>query len=240
MADNLTLGIEDIEWPCELSDQVKWSLVGLARYQYGSQGQPAQEQYAHERGVFYILKGCTASCFYVTEPERTVGGIFGKGDWLGVNTIDEKIQIIATFEEIESTEIIYFPESRILALAKKEPEVYKWLFYCSKRAHVIWLQAFLSFAHNNLLQLCYILLDIHSKKENKSSCEIHITQQKLSAVVGCTRSKLNALLKKLEQEGLVKLSRNKILMTNIEGMEKQVSNMNLMVQDPRKVTKTDH
>ncbi|WP_112477937.1 Crp/Fnr family transcriptional regulator [Vibrio variabilis] len=240
MTDVLTLNIKDIDWPCDLSDSLKWSLIRLARYEYGSRGCPAQDQYAHERGVFYILKGCTASCFYITEPERTIGGIFGKGDWLGVNTLNENIQIIATFEEIESTEIIHFPESRILALAKKEPEVYKWLFNCSKRAHVIWLQAFLSFAHNNLLQLCYILLDIHSKMEDKSSCEMHITQQKLSAVVGCTRSKLNALLKKLEHKGLVKLSRNKILVTNIEGLEKQVSSMNLMVQDPRKITKADN
>jgi DNA-binding MarR family transcriptional regulator len=64
--------------------------------------------------------------------------------------------------------------------------------------------------------------------------EISITQQQLSAVVGCTRSKLNALLKEFEQKGYIKLTRNKITLVNVELLNEELSKMNLLARDPRK------
>ncbi|MDN2481200.1 Crp/Fnr family transcriptional regulator [Vibrio agarivorans] len=213
---------------------VKQALVNIAEYRCRETHKPVQDQYAFERGVYYFLQGCAAVCFYVTEPEKSIGTVIGRGDWVGANSVGAKYSVVSSVEVIEDTKILFFSERKLLALAENEPQVYKVLFNASRDLHKIWLQSFLSFAHHNILQVCYILLDIYTRtsKKNRQSRDITITQQQLSAVVGCTRPKLNALLKDLERRGYIELGRNKITLINVDLLKAQVSRMNLMARNP--------
>ncbi|WP_117235041.1 Crp/Fnr family transcriptional regulator [Vibrio maerlii] len=229
------LKVDDIVWPCELDTNVKQSLLAIAEHRYGPKDRKVEEQYAFQRGIYYYLQGSAAVCFYVTEPEKTIGTIHGKGDWMGVNSVGTQYKVVSNIEVIQEVELVFFPEMKLLDLAEREPQIYKLLFTASRDVHKIWLQSFLAFAHHNVLQVSYILLDIYNKGgvDGNPSKDIRISQQQLSFVVGCTRSKLNALLKDMEKRGYIKLGRNKITLVNLELLNAEVSRMNLMVKDPR-------
>jgi hypothetical protein len=71
------------------------------------------------------LKGCAAVCFYVTEPEKMIGSIHGKGDWLGVNSIGENYTVVASIEVIQETELIFFRRTNYSLLLKLNHEFIK-------------------------------------------------------------------------------------------------------------------
>ncbi|MGB1322737.1 MAG: Crp/Fnr family transcriptional regulator, partial [Vibrio gallaecicus] len=54
----------------------------------------------------------------------------------------------------------------------------------------------------------------------------------LSTITGISRSRLNEVLKGIEQAGLVTIQRGKVFISDIEGLYERISPMNLMMRNP--------
>ena len=124
----------------------------------------------------------------------------------GMHEDTSKIKAVAE----EETEILLLPIEKVSLLIREYPE---WLDYIFKLYHkrfeelleVVNAIAFKK-VDERILQL------LREKKKLTGSSEINITHQQLADELGTARVVVSRLLKQMESEKMVKLSRNKILL----------------------------
>jgi CRP-like cAMP-binding protein len=230
---------EDIDWPCDLSSRIKRKLLSNCIYKKGVSELELTRRYSQVPGVVYIIKGAAAVFFSTLEKTSIMGGIIGKGDWLGALNIGEETTHFVFSEEIEELEMIIFPHKLILSLSEEEPSVFHWLFECCKIAHRIWFKSYLSSLYTKESRVIFTLVEL-SNRQNRISGSvacIQISQHQLGLIVGLSRPRLNEVLKCLELDELISLERGKIYLSNMRALSDKVDSMNLsMVKIDHKET----
>lgn len=225
---------EQIQWPCELPQELIDSLVEIAVFKTGIHSLEITQKFQNLPGVFYILSGSAGICFSTENMKSLSGGVIGKGDWMGALTIHAEYNLFAVAEEVEPISMILFPADKVLELAEEQCMVFKWLLHCGTRAQSIWMQAYLSSIHEKEQKTIYVLLELAARQNNIAGefVSINISQTQLSTITGISRPRLNEVLKGIEQQGLVKIQRGKVFITDVEGLYERISPMNLMMRDP--------
>ncbi|MDD1825366.1 Crp/Fnr family transcriptional regulator [Photobacterium sp. ZSDE20] len=225
---------EQIQWPCELPQELIDSLVEIAVFKTGIHSLEITQKFQNLPGVFYILSGSAGICFSTENMKSLSGGVIGKGDWMGALTIHAEYNLFAVAEEVEPISMILFPADKVLELAEEQCMVFKWLLHSGTRAQSIWMQAYLSSIHEKEQKTIYVLLELAARQNNIAGefVSINISQTQLSTITGISRPRLNEVLKGIEQQGLVKIQRGKVFITDVEGLYERISPMNLMMRDP--------
>lgn len=124
----------------------------------------------------------------------------------GMHHETSKVKAIA----MEESEILFLPIDKVRSLIKEYPE---WLDYISRLYHkrfeelleVINAVAFQK-VDEQLLNL------IHKKNESSHNKTITVTHEQLANELGTARVVVSRLLKQLEENGQLKLGRNKIIL----------------------------
>ncbi|WP_261886289.1 Crp/Fnr family transcriptional regulator [Vibrio pomeroyi] len=225
---------EQIQWPCELPQELIDSLVEIAVFKTGIHSLEITQKFQNLPGVFYILSGSAGICFSTENMKSLSGGVIGKGDWMGALTIHAEYNLFAVAEEVEPISMILFPADKVLELAEEQCMVFKWLLHCGTRAQSIWMQAYLSSIHEKEQKTIYVLLELAARQTNitGATVSINVSQTQLSTITGISRSRLNEVLKGIEQAGLVTIQRGKVFISDIEGLYERISPMNLMMRNP--------
>ena len=225
---------EQIQWPCDLPQDFIDSLLEIAVLKTGIHSLEITKKFQNLPGVFYILKGSAGICFSTENMKSLSGGVIGRGDWMGALSIHADYNLFAVAEEVEPITMVLFPESKVLELAERKCMVYKWLLHCGTKAQSIWMQAYLSSIHEKEQKTIYVLLELAARQNNIAGefVSINISQTQLSTITGISRPRLNEVLKGIEQQGLVKIERGKVFITDAEGLYERISPMNLMMRDP--------
>ncbi|UPR36994.1 Crp/Fnr family transcriptional regulator [Vibrio cyclitrophicus] len=225
---------EQIEWPCDLPQDLIDRLVEIAVYKTGIHSLEITKKFQNLPGVFYILSGSAGVCFSTENMKSLSGGVIGKGDWMGALTIHAEYNLFAVAEEVEPITMVLFPAEKVLELAEEQCMVFKWLLHSGTRAQSIWMQAYLFSIHEKEQKTIYVLLELAARQNNIAgeTVSINISQTQLSTITGISRPRLNEVLKGIEQQGLVKIQRGKVFITDIEGLYERISPMNLMMRDP--------
>ncbi|NVN81019.1 MULTISPECIES: Crp/Fnr family transcriptional regulator [unclassified Vibrio] len=225
---------EQIQWPCELPQELIDSLVEVAVFKTGIHSLEITQKFQNLPGVFYILSGSAGICFSTENMKSLSGGVIGKGDWMGALTIHAEYNLFAVAEEVEPISMILFPADKVLELAEEQCMVFKWLLHCGTRAQSIWMQAYLSSIHEKEQKTIYVLLELAARQTNitGATVSINVSQTQLSTITGISRSRLNEVLKGIEQAGLVTIQRGKVFISDIEGLYERISPMNLMMRNP--------
>ncbi|MFA0056944.1 Crp/Fnr family transcriptional regulator [Vibrio echinoideorum] len=225
---------EQIQWPCDLPQDLIDSLVEIAVYKTGIHSLEITQKFQNLPGVFYILSGSAGVCFSTENMKSLSGGVIGRGDWMGALTIHAEYNLFAVAEEVEPITMVLFPAEKVLELAEKKCMVFKWLLHSGVKSQSIWMQAFLASIHEKEQKTIYVLLELAARQNNIAGApvSINISQTQLSTITGISRPRLNEVLKGIEQEGLVKIQRGKVFITDIEGLYERISPMNLMMRDP--------
>ncbi|OCH63157.1 Crp/Fnr family transcriptional regulator [Vibrio splendidus] len=225
---------EQIQWPCELSADLIESLLDIAVFKSGVDSFEITKKFQNLPGVFYILSGSAGICFSTENMKSLSGGVIGRGDWMGALSIHADYNLFAVAEEVEPITMVLFPASKVLELAERKCMVYKWLLHCGTKAQSIWMQAYLSSIHEKEQKTIYVLLELAARQTNiaGATVSINISQIQLSSITGISRPRLNEVLKGIEQQGLVKIQRGKVFITDVKGLYEHISPMNLMIRDP--------
>jgi CRP/FNR family transcriptional regulator len=124
----------------------------------------------------------------------------------GIHQDTSKLNAIAE----EDTDILFVPIEKVNALLKEYPE---WLDYIFKLYHKRFeelLEVVNEIAFKKMDER--LLSFIKKKVELTGSKTLTITHELIASELGTARVVISRLLKQLEDEGLVKLSRNKILL----------------------------
>lgn len=114
----------------------------------------------------------------------------------------------------EDAEILFLPVQKVSLFIKEHPE---WLDYIFRLYHQRFeelLEIVNSIAFKKVDER--LLAFLKKKSELIKSETITITHEQLANELGTARVVVSRLLKQLEENGIVKLGRNKIILTNVE------------------------
>ncbi len=137
--------------------------------------------------------------YYIQAGESCIMSFLG-----GMHQDTSKVKAVAE----EETEVLFIPIDKVGLLIKQYPE---WLDYIFKLYHKRFeelLEVVNAVAFKKLDQR---LLDFIKRKcAHTQSSVLHVTHEQLANELGTARVVVSRLLKQMEDEGLVKLGRNKI------------------------------
>lgn len=137
--------------------------------------------------------------YYIKAGESCIMSFLG-----GIHQDTSKVKAVAE----EDTEILFIPIDKVSSLIKEFPE---------------WLDFIFRLYHKRFEELLQVVNDVAFKKMDerlfdyiKTKCELtkshtlYVTHEQLANELGTARVVVSRLLKQMENEGLVKLGRNKI------------------------------
>jgi CRP/FNR family transcriptional regulator, anaerobic regulatory protein len=139
--------------------------------------------------------------YYIKAGESCIMSFLG-----GMHHETSKVKAIAE----EPTEILFVPVDKVTLLIKEYPE---------------WLDYIFRLYHKRFEELLEVVNDVAFKKvderllnlikvkcKNTQSHSLHVTHDQLANELGTARVVVSRLLKRMEEERIVKLSRNKIIL----------------------------
>ena len=227
--------MQNINWPAELSDDFKDKLMTIAQIRKGLKQYPSRMVNGKVPGITYITKGIIF-IYHTSKNMNNINGVVcGSHDWLGGDGIDNNAEIIIFIEQIEEIEYLFFPAIKVKELAETEPEVFKWLYYCTVKIQPNILQSQLISLHDKEVRIVYALLTLAKHKQViiGQQTSLQISQQQLSTITGLSRPRINEVLKKIEKENEIAIARGKIYIIDKKALGKRLGNANLMYTDPR-------
>jgi CRP/FNR family transcriptional regulator, anaerobic regulatory protein len=137
--------------------------------------------------------------YYITPGESCIMSFLG-----GIHHETSKVKAIVE----EDAEVLFIPVDKASEWIKKFPEWSDFIFRLYHKRFEELLSAVNAIAFQKLdarlLQLLKQKADVHQSKE------IKITHQQLADELGTAREVISRVIKQLENEGLVRLSRNKL------------------------------
>ena len=139
--------------------------------------------------------------YYIKAGESCIMSFLG-----GIHHDTSKVKAIAE----EPTEILFIPIDKVTELIKEYPE---WLNYIFRLYHMRFeelLEVVNAVAFKKMDQRLLALLK--KKCELAQSKTLTVTHEHLANELGTVREVVSRLLKQMEEEGLVKLSRNKVIL----------------------------
>lgn len=124
----------------------------------------------------------------------------------GISQDTSKVRAVAE----EDSELMFVPMDKVNEWVKKYPEWTDYIFKLYHRRFEELLNVVNSIAFQHMDER--LLQGLRKRSELTQSKELVITHQQLADELATTREVVSRLLKQMEREGLVKLSRNKILL----------------------------
>lgn len=193
------------------SSQISEKLYEYGQVKHFGTGDLIVNEDAYIRAIPIVLKGSIRVMrtdeegkeillYYITPGESCIMSFLG-----GIHQDTSKVKAIAE----EDVEILFIPIDKTKLLIKESEE---WLDYIFRLYHKRFEE--LLYAINNIAFKKVderILSYLKEKKKVTGSSEIQITHQELADELGTARAVVSRLLKQMENEGLVKLGRNKII-----------------------------
>ncbi len=205
------LNIDSILWPCELSRNLKESLLSIA--------QPTDNLLnGHEQGLFYVVQGLAFAHF---APETIVNtmnsAVIRKGIWIGSSQQNKRIHVHSHIEEVNPLTLLYFPKDKISKLCDVNPETYKFLYHTRDTISSTWLTSQLVSLFDKETRIVFALTQLaeHSQSIQGSVIRLELSQKQLSIITGISRPRLNEVLKSLEQSNEVSLERGSIFINDL-------------------------
>lgn len=155
------------------------------------------------RGSIRVLRTDTTGreilLYYIKSGESCIMSFLG-----GLHHDTSKIKAIADDE----TEILFIPIDKVNLLIKDFPD---WLDYIFRLYHKRFEELLDVVNAVTFKKMDERLLDFIRKKiELGNSRTIHLTHEQIASELGTARVVISRLLKKMEEDGIVKLERNKI------------------------------
>jgi len=139
--------------------------------------------------------------YYIESGESCIVSFLG-----GLHQDTCKIKAIAE----EKTDILFIPIDKVKELIKEFPEWLDYIFRLYHKRFEELLEVVNEVAFKKMDER--ILNFIKKKSELTKTNELHLTHEQIANELGTVRVVVSRLLKQLEDEGLVKLGRNKIIL----------------------------
>ncbi|MEO8568703.1 MAG: Crp/Fnr family transcriptional regulator [Ginsengibacter sp.] len=139
--------------------------------------------------------------YYIKAGESCIMSFLG-----GIHHDTSKVKAIAE----EETEILFIPIDKVSLLIKEFPEWLDYIFRLYHKRFEELLEVVNAVAFKKMDER--LLNFIKKKSEHSNNNTLNVTHEQLANELGTARVVVSRLLKQMEDEGLVKLGRNKIIL----------------------------
>lgn len=137
--------------------------------------------------------------YYIKAGESCIMSFLG-----GIHHDTSKVKVIAE----EATQILFIPVDKVSVLIKEYPEFLDYIFRLYHKRFEELLEVVNAVAFKKMDER--LLNYLNKKRELTNSHTLYVTHEQLANELGTARVVISRLLKQLEDEGIVKLGRNKI------------------------------
>lgn len=137
--------------------------------------------------------------YYIRSGESCIMSLLG-----GLHHATSKIKAIAE----EPTEVLFVPMEKVIVLIKDNPEWLEYIFRLYHKRFEELLDVVNAIAFKKMDER--ILDFLHRKVGLTKNATLNITHEQIASELGTARVVVSRLLKRMEEEGLVKLERNRI------------------------------
>ena len=194
----------------DLSPEVKDKILDFGKLKVFNEGEVILSENAYIKSIPIVISGSirvmrtdeegkTILLYYIKAGESCIMSFLG-----GLHHDTSKVKAIAE----EPTEILFIPMDKVTLLIKEYPQ---WLDYIFRLYHKRFEELLSVVNAIAFKKMDERLLDNISRKvELTNNNTITITHEQLANELGTARVVVSRLLKQMEDEGLVKLGRNKL------------------------------
>ncbi|MDP4284525.1 MAG: Crp/Fnr family transcriptional regulator [Bacteroidota bacterium] len=192
------------------SPEVKEKLVQYGNVKTFAEGDPILNENAYIRAIPIVIRGSIRVLrtdeegreillYYIKAGESCIMSFLG-----GMHHDTSKVKAIAE----EETEILFIPIDKVSSLIKEFPEWLDYIFRLYHKRFEELLEVVNAVAFKKMDER--LLNFIKKKSELTNSHTLYVTHEQLANELGTARVVVSRLLKQMEDNGLVRLGRNKI------------------------------
>lgn len=192
------------------SPQVREKLLAYGVTKTFSEGDIVLDENAYIKSIPIVLSGSIRVIqtdedgreillYYINPGESCIMSFLG-----GIHHDTSKVKVVAE----EKAEILLLPVDKVSVLIKEYPEWLDYIFRLYHKRFEELLQVVNAVAFKKMDER--ILALIRMKSEQAKSNTLNFTREQLANELGTVRVVVSRLLKQMEDEGFVKLGRNKI------------------------------
>jgi CRP/FNR family cyclic AMP-dependent transcriptional regulator len=205
--------------PAELQDQI---LTSSAQRQYGKdeiifrEDQPAI-------GICAVIAGEVAISRMAGAENECRLHVGGPGMWFGEVAVLSGRDTAVTARALTEAKILVLPPAEFERIVEQEPRYYRPLAMLALQRSQIMLRNIAG--SQNLSPEQYLRLRLADLAEmwigdsqRDTEVEVSLSQSQLAQMIGASRQTVNALLKKLESDGLIRTKFRKLVISDIDGL----------------------
>jgi CRP/FNR family transcriptional regulator len=194
------------------SPRIREKLSEFGFYKTFAEGETILNEHAYIKAIPIVTRGSIRVMrtdeegrelllYYIKAGESCIMSFLG-----GLHQDTSKVKAVAE----EETEILFIPIDKVSLLIREFPEWLDYIFRLYHKRFEELLDVVNAIAFKKLDER--LLNFIKKKCEVTNNKTLHITHELLAQEMGTARVVVSRLLKQMEDEGLVKLGRNKILL----------------------------
>ena len=211
-------------------------LESQSRMRKLKRGEPVYLPHEQADGVVLVAQGRVKICHATPDGKQSIlgfidaGEIFGELSLLGGELRDEYA------ETTEKTTLVLLPKQALQQIIRKYPDIVlgvtkligmrrqrvekrlRNLLFRSNRERVIHL----------LLELCEKYGEV---TQEGISLNIRLSHQEMACIIGSTRETVTVVLGQLQKEGLLKIARRKVVITNLNRLAAAVKEVPPSIQE---------
>lgn len=192
------------------SPEIKEKLLEYGTVKTFSEGEPILNENAYIRAIPIVISGSIKVLrtddegreillYYIKSGESCIMSFLG-----GLHHDTSKVKAIAE----EDTDVLFIPVDKVPELIKKYPEWLDYIFRLYHKRFEELLDVVNAVAFKKMDER--LLNFIRKKTEISGAKTLYVTHEQLAGELGTARVVVSRLLKQMEDEGLVRLGRNKI------------------------------
>jgi len=217
---------------CNLFSQLSTSdiaeLESQSRMRKLKKGDPVYLPHEEADGVLLVVQGRVKICHATPDGKQSIlgfvdtGEIFGELALLGNERRDEYV------EATEKTSLVLLPKQALEQVIHKYPSIVLGVskLIGLRRKRVEKRLRNLLF-RSNRERVIHLLLELCEKYgivgEEGISLDIRLSHQEMACIIGSTRETVTVVLGQLQKEGLLKISRRRVLISDLTRLASQVN-----------------
>jgi CRP-like cAMP-binding protein len=217
---------------CNLFSQLSASdiaeLESQARMRKLKRGEPVYLPHEQADGVILVAQGRVKICHATPDGKQSIlgfidsGEIFGELSLLGSERRDEYV------EATEKTTLVLLPKQAVQQVIRKYPDIVLGVtkLIGVRRQRVEKRLRNLLF-RSNRERVIHLLLELSEKygdvSEEGISLNIRLSHQEMACIIGSTRETVTVVLGHLQKENLLKISRRRVIITDLNRLAAEVN-----------------
>ncbi len=169
---------------------------------------------------FMIIKGKVKLVKMIANGDEHILSIFTKNDIIAEVVAFDHGNYPASAVALEETQLAVFANNSIEELIEKNPQIglklLKEMSARLRRSQQVIRDLALKDSPGKMIGILKVLAKKHGKKKgNKIEIDLPLTQQEIANMIGTSRETVSRIFRKFEEDGILKTSRNKIVILDI-------------------------